>query len=83
MKRLFVLCDGTWQDGINNNSPLTNVATLARCLQPTDSQGHLQIVYYDGGVGNVTSMPAQFIDGATGRGETCTENQAVAQVTLW
>jgi uncharacterized protein (DUF2235 family) len=68
MKRLFVFCDGTWQDGTNNNGPLTNVATLARSLQTTDSDDTLQIVYYDGGVGNVTSRVAQFIDGATGRG---------------
>jgi uncharacterized protein (DUF2235 family) len=68
-KRLFVFCDGTWQDGINNKSPLTNVATLARCLEPIDSDGCPQIIYYDGGVGNVTSTPAQLIDGATGRGK--------------
>jgi uncharacterized protein (DUF2235 family) len=61
-KRLFVFCDSTWQDGINNRSPLTNVATVARCLKPIDADGCLQIVYYDSGVGNVTSRPAQFID---------------------
>jgi len=38
-KKPFFLCVGTWQDGINNNSPLTNVATLARCLEPIDSDG--------------------------------------------
>ncbi|GAP84728.1 hypothetical protein SAMD00023353_0800290 [Rosellinia necatrix] len=64
-RKLFVFCDGTWQDGINNNRPLTNVATLARCLQRSDPQ---IIVYYDNGIGNVTSAFAQLIDGATGRG---------------
>jgi uncharacterized protein (DUF2235 family) len=68
-KRLFVFCDGTWQDGINNKSPLTNVTTLARCLEPIDSNGCPQIVYYDSGVGNVTSAPAQFVDAMTGRGK--------------
>ena len=68
-KRLFVFCDGTWQDGVNKARPLTNVATLARCLEPVDSHGCLQIVYYDSGVGSVTSAPAQLVDGATGRGE--------------
>jgi len=67
-KKLFVFCDGTWQDSINNKVPPTNVATLARCLGSLDCDGHLQVVYYDGGVGNGTSRPAQVIDGATGRG---------------
>ncbi|KAH8753783.1 hypothetical protein F5882DRAFT_385602 [Hyaloscypha sp. PMI_1271] len=67
-KRLFVFCDGTWQDGVNNSTPLTNVATLARCLAPYDEDGYLQIAYYDSGVGNATSLPAQLIDAATGRG---------------
>ena len=69
-KRLFVLCDGTWQDGVNKTRPLTNVATLARCLAPIDDAGCLQIAYYDSGVGNGTSAPSQLIDGATGRGDS-------------
>ncbi|CAH0058675.1 unnamed protein product [Clonostachys solani] len=67
-KRLFVLCDGTRQDGVNKTRPLTNVATLARCLSPIDDEGCLQIVYYDSGVGNGTSWPARLFDGATGKG---------------
>ncbi|KAM7210490.1 Uncharacterized alpha/beta hydrolase domain (DUF2235) domain containing protein [Rhypophila decipiens] len=67
-KRLFVCCDGTWQDGVNKTRPLTNVATLARCLSPVDENGCLQIIYYDGGVGNSTGTLSQIIDGATGRG---------------
>ncbi|KAI8965434.1 hypothetical protein F5Y11DRAFT_313117 [Daldinia sp. FL1419] len=67
-KRLFVFCDGTWKDGVNNQRPLTNVATLARCLQGIADDGYLQLVYYDNGVGNSTSKPAQVIDGVTGRG---------------
>jgi uncharacterized protein (DUF2235 family) len=67
-KRLFVLCDGTWQDGVNKTRPLTNVATLARCLAPVDDDGCIQVVYYDSGVGNGTSAVSQLIDGATGRG---------------
>ncbi len=43
-KRLFVLCDGTWQDGVNNRSRLSNVATLARCLDSIDNDGCLQMV---------------------------------------
>ncbi len=67
-KKLFVFLDGTWQDGVNNNSPLTNVATLARCLQSQASDGSLQMVYYSSGVGNGTSRPVQAIDAMTGRG---------------
>ncbi|KAJ2995687.1 hypothetical protein NUW58_g1204 [Xylaria curta] len=67
-RKLFVFLDGTWQDGVNNNSPLTNVATLARCLESQASDGSPQIVYYSSGVGNGTSRPAQLIDAATGRG---------------
>ncbi|KAI0387573.1 hypothetical protein F5Y04DRAFT_240533 [Hypomontagnella monticulosa] len=67
-KRLFILCDGTWQDGINNKRRLSNVATLARCLDAKASDNYLQIVYYDSGVGNATSSLAQIVDGATGRG---------------
>ncbi|KAI0166759.1 hypothetical protein GGR52DRAFT_555423 [Hypoxylon sp. FL1284] len=67
-KRLFVFCDGTWKDGVNNQRPLTNVATLARCLEGVSDDGYLQMVYYDNGVGNATSSPAKLIDGATGRG---------------
>ncbi|KAK1834089.1 hypothetical protein QBC39DRAFT_344233 [Podospora conica] len=67
-KRLCVFCDGTWQDGVNKTRPLTNVATLARCLAPIDEDGCLQLAYYDSGVGTSASRLAQLIDGATGRG---------------
>lgn len=67
-KRLFVFCDGTWQDGINKNIRLTNVATLARCLEGVSDDNYLQIVHYDNGIGNATNLPSRIIDGATGRG---------------
>ncbi|KAI2629555.1 hypothetical protein GGR54DRAFT_628115 [Hypoxylon sp. NC1633] len=66
-KRLFGFCDGTWKDGVNHQRPLTNVATLARCLQGVADDGYLQMIYYDSGVCNAASRPAQVIDGATGR----------------
>ncbi|OCL14467.1 hypothetical protein AOQ84DRAFT_258435, partial [Glonium stellatum] len=31
-KRLFVCCDGTWQNASGTVAPLTNVARLARCV---------------------------------------------------
>ncbi|KAI2615664.1 hypothetical protein GGR54DRAFT_262851 [Hypoxylon sp. NC1633] len=67
-KRLFIFCDGTWQDGVNGKAKLTNVATLARCIEPVADDGYLQIVYYDNGVGNGTGGIAKLVDGATGRG---------------
>ncbi|KAI2781903.1 hypothetical protein F4815DRAFT_464624 [Daldinia loculata] len=67
-KRLFIFCDGTWQDGVNSKRRLTNVATLARCLEGVANDNYLQTVYYDNGVGNATSRPAKLVDGATGRG---------------
>lgn len=36
-KRLFVCCDGTWNDASGTIAPLTNVAKLARCV---DRIGH-------------------------------------------
>jgi len=66
-KRFFICCDGTWNDGINNKGPLTNVSRLARCVKGV-ADDYLQIVYYDNGVGNGTALPSQTVDGATGRG---------------
>lgn len=70
-KRFFICCDGTWQDGVNNDGPLTNVARFARCLKPRSQDGFLQIVYYDSGVGNANAWSTPTIDGATGRGKAC------------
>jgi len=81
-RRLFVFCDGTWQDGVNSGQAPTNVATLARCLEPVADDGYLQISYYDSGVGNVTSKPAQLIDGATGRGMSPRAVSAACCTTL-
>ncbi|KAM0271865.1 hypothetical protein ACHAQH_008965 [Verticillium albo-atrum] len=67
-KRFFICCDGTWQDGVNNKAPLTNVARFARCIAPFSNDGFLQIVYYDSGVGNGNAWSTPAIDGATGRG---------------
>ncbi|KAI0100114.1 hypothetical protein GGR51DRAFT_564522 [Nemania sp. FL0031] len=67
-KRLFVFCDGTWQDSVNKTGYNTNVTTLSRCLEGVADDGYLQISYYDSGIGNTTSLQAHLVDGATGRG---------------
>ncbi|TGJ83894.1 hypothetical protein E0Z10_g4883 [Xylaria hypoxylon] len=67
-KRLFVFCDGTWQDALNGKRPPTNVVTLARCIEGVADDNYLQVVYYDNGVGNATNLYARLVEGATGRG---------------
>ncbi|MBD2308523.1 DUF2235 domain-containing protein [Chroococcidiopsis sp. FACHB-1243] len=49
MKRLIVCCDGTWQ---NLSSPYpTNVVKIAQAIEPIDSNGIPQLVFYDEGIG--------------------------------
>ncbi|KAK6957090.1 hypothetical protein Daesc_002375 [Daldinia eschscholtzii] len=70
-KRLFVCCDGTWNDAVSTDSPLTNVARLSRCIKAVSSENNnrvLQIVYYQTGIGRGTSRIGRGVDGATGRG---------------
>ncbi|KEQ68180.1 hypothetical protein M436DRAFT_30098, partial [Aureobasidium namibiae CBS 147.97] len=67
-KRIFVCCDGTWNDSISTDSPLTNVSRFARCVKEVAKDGTMQIVYYHTGIGTGTSKFASAIDGATGRG---------------
>jgi hypothetical protein len=73
-KRLIVCCDGTWNDSISTDSPLTNVARISRCI-PGVSGSHVggshvvQIVSYYTGIGSGTSRGGNIIDGMIGRGE--------------
>jgi uncharacterized protein (DUF2235 family) len=69
LKRLIVCCDGTWNDSISTNNPLTNVARFSRCVEDRAEDGVLQIVYYHTGVGAGTSKISNSIDGAVGRGK--------------
>jgi hypothetical protein len=61
MKRLFICCDGTWQNAIGTNRPLTNVARFARSVKRKGHDDAVQIVYYASGVGskpdNTTKAP--------------------------
>jgi Uncharacterized alpha/beta hydrolase domain (DUF2235) len=61
MKRLFICCDGTWQNAIGTNRPLTNVARFARSVKRKGWDDVVQIVYYASGVGskpdNTTKTP--------------------------
>ncbi|KAJ4346792.1 uncharacterized protein N0V89_010724 [Didymosphaeria variabile] len=67
-KRLFICCDGTGRDSIREkNEHITNVARFARCIQPVDGNGVLQLVYYHNGVG-LHNGEFQYREAATGQG---------------
>ncbi len=57
MKRLVVVCDGTWQTLIQRTP--TNVARFAQVIESRDQKGDEQIVYYDSGVGTPFTMNDQ------------------------
>ncbi|KAI1297064.1 hypothetical protein F5Y03DRAFT_369932, partial [Xylaria venustula] len=67
-KRIFICCDGTWQNAIGTNRPLTNVARFAYSVTPTDDNGITQIIYYASGIGskpdNTTKMPKSPVEWA-------------------
>lgn len=71
-RRLIVCCDGTENDAISSNNPLTNVARLARCLDNKDCDEELrpitQIVHYQTGVATGTDFFTNKYDAASGRG---------------
>ncbi len=49
-KRIVICADGTWNDP-EDEIP-TNVLRVARAIQPQDSSGRPQVVFYDWGVGS-------------------------------
>jgi uncharacterized protein (DUF2235 family) len=67
-KRLILCCDGTWNDSISTDSPLTNVSRITRCIPAVGKSGIPQIVLYYSGVGSGTSKLGRVVDGMTGRG---------------
>jgi uncharacterized protein (DUF2235 family) len=77
IKRLILCCDGTWNDSISTNNPLTNVARFSRCVEERTDKGILQIVYYHTGVGVGTSRLSNTIDGAVGRGKLYSSDRAL------
>jgi len=69
-KRLIVCCDGTWNDSVSNDSPLTNASRISRLSKAVDDEdGAQQVVSYQIGVGSGTSRLGNLIDGMNGRGE--------------
>ncbi|WP_017718615.1 DUF2235 domain-containing protein [Kamptonema formosum] len=66
MKRLIVCCDGTWQK-LTDPCP-TNVVKIAQAIKPVASDGTLQLLYYDEGVGTDEDAAERFLGGAFGKG---------------
>ncbi len=72
MKRIIILCDGTWIRA-DAQSP-TNVVRMAQCIKPTGDDGIIQFVIYIQGVGTqqgataLTRMIDRFAGGALGLG---------------
>lgn len=82
-KRLFVCCDGTWQNAASSMRYSTNVARFARCVDRLEPDGYertlkdgsiikdhvMQVVWYSGGVGTYASLvPETLWSGLTGAG---------------
>jgi len=67
-KRIVVCCDGTWNDSISTDNPMTNVAKISRCIKSVADDDCVQIVYYASGIGTRTRGIDSVRDGATGRG---------------
>ncbi len=57
MKRLIILCDGTWQDA-DNPQRATNVLRLARLITPRAPDGTHQITFYHPGLGSAGGFDA-------------------------
>ena len=68
-KRLVICCDGTWNNSVSTDSPLTNVSKLSRYTDDIAADGMPQTVYYHTGIGSGTSIRSNFVDAAVGRGK--------------
>ncbi|RGP66455.1 hypothetical protein FLONG3_8892 [Fusarium longipes] len=68
-RRIVVCCDGTENDSIGTDNPLTNVARLARSLDTQiDDLGYIQVIHYQTGIATGTSNITNMYDAALGRG---------------
>ncbi|KJA29447.1 hypothetical protein HYPSUDRAFT_127796 [Hypholoma sublateritium FD-334 SS-4] len=68
-KRIVVLCDGTWEDGIRDQqrSSYTNVLRLARSLHHEDARREReppipQVVFYQSGIGSGNNFYSEYIE---------------------
>lgn len=66
MKRIIVLCDGTWNSA-SDEYP-TNVVKLREALAEKDAEGNTQKPFYDAGVGATKNLFRKGVEGFTGAG---------------
>lgn len=66
VKRIVICCDGTWNTPHRPNP--TNVIKFARGVSPTGSDGMVQVVFYDPGVGTESGWWDRATGGALGKG---------------
>jgi uncharacterized protein (DUF2235 family) len=64
-KKLIVCCDGTWNTPERDDA--TNVVNVTRAIEPRDSRGNDQVVFYEWGIGTANRLD-KAIGGTTGRG---------------
>ena len=65
-KRIVICSDGTWSQA-DEGDP-SNVIKAARAVAPIGSDGKIQIVFYDAGVGTEAGFWNRQLGGAFGRG---------------
>jgi hypothetical protein len=68
-KCLFVCCDGTWNNAVGTQLPVTNVGRLARCLRRHAKNKEPHMVYYSSGVGTTAGRFGNWYQGAIGEGK--------------
>lgn len=68
-EKIIVCCDGTWNrpEKKIKGGGRTNILNIVRAIEPSDSNGKNQIVYYDQGIGTGGFFD-RIIGGATGKG---------------
>jgi uncharacterized protein (DUF2235 family) len=71
MKRIAIFCDGTWNTPDKSKDGKlcqTNVVKMANALNQKSTDGTVQLLYYDTGIGSEGAMTKRVFDGATGSG---------------
>lgn len=78
-KKLIVACDGTWMNSdigwskggwfdLGHPQNPSNVTRIVRALKPEDSENHVQIAYYQSGLGTSWSSADKFLGGGLAMG---------------
>lgn len=88
-KRLIICCDGTWMNsdkGFEKGKPQppSNVTRLARSFKRGCSDGSVQVVNYQSGVGTGSTLSDSFSGGAFGKGiaEVSTSPRSISSIVV-